>query len=104
MSVFAGGFTMEAAEAVGPGGGIQTCDVLGLVSQLADKSLILVGDDAKGRFRILETIRQYAAHRLADVGEEDRIQRCHFEFFRAAAAPPLGGKRGHPPGTGARRL
>jgi predicted ATPase/DNA-binding CsgD family transcriptional regulator len=87
MSVFAGGFTLEAAQAVGPGRGIQPSDVLGLVSQLADKSLILAGGDAGDRFRILETIRQYAARRLADAGgEEDRTRRCHFEFFYAAAA------------------
>jgi predicted ATPase/DNA-binding CsgD family transcriptional regulator len=86
MSVFAGGFTVEAAEAAGPGGVIKVRDVLGLVSQLADKSLILAGGDAGDRFRILETVREYAARRLADAGEADRTRRCHFEFFRAAAA------------------
>jgi len=61
LSVFAGDFTLEAAEAAGTGELIRADQVLGLISQLADKSLIVAGDDARGRFGMLETIRDYAA-------------------------------------------
>jgi DNA-binding CsgD family transcriptional regulator len=85
LSVFAGGFTGPAAEAVGPGRDVDPRDVLGLISQLADKSLILASDDA-GRFRMLETIRDYAARCLDDAAEAHDTRRRHFEFCYAAAA------------------
>jgi predicted ATPase/DNA-binding CsgD family transcriptional regulator len=92
LSAFAGGFTVAAAEAVGAdpgpagaGGGTEPGQVLGLLSQLADKSLILPGDDAGARFGLLETIRHYARGRLAEAGEANRTGRRHFEFFLAAA-------------------
>jgi predicted ATPase/DNA-binding CsgD family transcriptional regulator len=85
LSVFAGGFTIPAAEAVGPDDEIAPNQVLGLVSQLADKSLVVAGDDADGRFRMLETIRRYAARCLDEAGEEDDTRRRHFEHFFAAA-------------------
>ena len=69
LSVFSGGFTLEAAEAVAGGEG-QAGAVLPLVSQLADKSLIVpVEDGPDDRFRMLETIRDYAASRLTEAGE-----------------------------------
>jgi predicted ATPase/DNA-binding CsgD family transcriptional regulator len=90
LSAFAGGFTVAAAEAVGAGpvdagGVIGPAEVLGLLSQLGDKSLILSGDDASAKFGMLETIRHYARRRLAEAGEADRVARRHFEFFLAAA-------------------
>jgi len=59
--VFAGGWTLEAAEAVGSGQGIKPDDVLDILSQLVDKSLVLAEPGAGGplRYRQLETIRQY---------------------------------------------
>ena len=70
LSVFAGGWTLEAAEAVCSGGGVTTGEVVNLLAQLVDKSLVLA-DTTTGatRYRLLETIHQYAAHRLAEGGE-----------------------------------
>jgi predicted ATPase/DNA-binding SARP family transcriptional activator len=80
LSVFAGGFTLAAAAAV-------CCDgdealTLDLVEQLAAKSL-LVAEPAEGRtrYRLLETIRQYAAGRLSDVGQAEQARRRHAETF-----------------------
>jgi len=80
LSAFAGGFTAAAAEAVGDGAGIEPAKVLGLLSRLADKSLVSV-NDTDDRFAMLETIRAYARCRLDESGETDRTRRCHFEFF-----------------------
>ncbi len=86
LSAFAGDFTLAAAQAVGAAGEVQPDQVLGLLSQLADKSLILGGDEADGRFGMLETIRHYAARRLAEANEADSARCRHFGYFRAAAA------------------
>jgi DNA-binding CsgD family transcriptional regulator/tetratricopeptide (TPR) repeat protein len=91
LSVFSGGFTLEAAGAVAAGAG-QPEEVLPLISQLADKSLIVAAEDGTGdredgtgdRFRMLETIRDYAAARLAEAGEAAGAQARHFRFFCCA--------------------
>ena len=63
LSVFAGGLTLEAAEAVGAGDGIEQHDVLDLLSKLVDKSLVVAeaspGEEGALRYRMLEPIRQY---------------------------------------------
>jgi predicted ATPase len=89
LAAFAGGFTAEAAETVGPGRpgpGIEPAEVLGLLSRLADKSLIGAGDGGGARFAMLETIRHYARRRLDEAGEADQTRRRHFEFFLGFAA------------------
>jgi non-specific serine/threonine protein kinase len=63
LSVFAGGWTLEAAEAVGPGDGIDVADVLDLQAQLVDKSLVSMDADGE-RYHMLETVREYARARL----------------------------------------
>jgi hypothetical protein len=90
LSVFAGGFTLEAAESVGAGEGIEAHHVLDLLSQLVDKSLVVLDEDvADGRLHLLETVRQYAASRLADAEEAEDVRRRHFEFFlRVATLEP----------------
>jgi predicted ATPase/DNA-binding CsgD family transcriptional regulator len=80
LSVFAGGFTLASAEAVGASGDIARHDVLDLLSQLVDKSLVAADGE---RFRLLETVRQYAALRLADAGEADGAWRRFYEHFVA---------------------
>jgi DNA-binding CsgD family transcriptional regulator/tetratricopeptide (TPR) repeat protein len=83
LSVFSGGFTLEAAEAVAGGEGPAGA-VLPLVSQLADKSLIVpVEEGPDDRFRMLETIRDYAAHRLTEAAAADASAR-HFAYFDRA--------------------
>jgi non-specific serine/threonine protein kinase len=85
LSVFAGGFTLEAAVAVCVDDG-DDVDLLELFSGLTDKS-ILMRDMDKGtaRYRMLETLRQYGARRLAETGEDVAVQRRHSEFFAAMA-------------------
>jgi predicted ATPase/DNA-binding CsgD family transcriptional regulator len=87
LSTFAGGWTLEAAEAVGAGGGIEEGDVLDLLSNLVDKCLVVPEERAADavRYRMLEPIRQYAQERLEESEEVEAIQRRHAEFFLALA-------------------
>ena len=87
LSVFAGGWTLEAAEAVGTGNGIEQDDVLDLLGGLVDKSLVMAGLAAGGevRYRMLEPIRQYALEKLEESGEADEVQGRHVAFFLAVA-------------------
>ena len=84
LGIFAGGFSLEAAEQVCDGGDLDT-DVLDALSSLVDKSLMRT-DDLRERFSMLETIREFALEQLEDSGEADEIRRAHAEFFRALAA------------------
>src|SRR5579859_1400574 len=83
LAVFAGGWTLKAAESISCGDGSTTSgnNVLDLLQRLVDKSLV-VGEDEAGdrRFRFLETVRQYAAERLIDAGEEDRMRSHHLAW------------------------
>ncbi len=86
LTVFAGGFTLEAAEQICAGEGIEENEVLDLLSSLVDKSLVVVqkqGD--KARYRLLEVIRQYGEEKLRDSGEAGFIRRDHANFFLALA-------------------
>jgi predicted ATPase/DNA-binding NarL/FixJ family response regulator len=87
LSVFAGGWTLEAAEEVGAHGSIEGSDVLDLLGRLVDKSLVVAEAEAQGavRYRMLEPIRQYARERLEESEEAEAIQRRHAEFFLALA-------------------
>ncbi len=86
LSVFVGGWTIEAAEAVGAGDGIEE-DVLDLLFGLVDKSLVVAEADSEGtlRYRMLEPIRQYGQELLEESGEADATRRRHAEFFLALA-------------------
>ncbi len=83
LAVFAGGFTLEAVEAVGPCDEVPAQDVVDLFTRLVDKSLVTrVGSgerDREARYRLLETIRQYAWARLAeqDGDEAARVRSDH---------------------------
>jgi len=93
LAVFAGGWTLEAVEAVGAGGAIDASDVLDLTSHLVDKSLVAL--EAEGeRYNLLETVRTYAQERLVESGEEDAARARHLAFHLAlaeAASPELDG-------------
>jgi len=87
LSVFSGGWTLEAAEEVCAGGAIGDGDVLELLARLVDKSLVVV-DDGPGpdrRYRLLETIRQYAQSRLVQLGEAATLGNAHFDYFLTLA-------------------
>ena len=82
LSVFAGGWSLEAAEAVcaWEGAGM---DVLDLLTQLVNKSLVVVenekGEDA--RYRLLDTVRQYVREKLAKMGEGAQVRTRHLAYF-----------------------
>jgi non-specific serine/threonine protein kinase len=88
-SVFAGGWTLEAAEAVGTGSGIQEGDVLDLISRLVDKSLVVAeaspGAGGALRYRMLEPVRQYGRERLEESGETETARRRHALWYLALA-------------------
>lgn len=84
FAVFAGGWTLEGAETVGAGDYVSELDVLDLLSNLVEKSLVFV-DSANGRYRMLETIREYALERLKDANEEETIRNRHLDFYMAMA-------------------
>ena len=80
LSVFAGGLTLDAAERVGAAGEVGSYEVLGLLSALVDKSLAQVNEKGD-RYRLLETIRAYAAEELTVSGEERAARNRHLAFF-----------------------
>jgi tetratricopeptide (TPR) repeat protein len=84
LSVFAGGCTLEAAEAICGG---DMANVLEALVSLIDKSLLRQAIDANGepRFRLLATVREYAAERLDASGETESLRRQHAEHFLAIA-------------------
>jgi len=80
LSIFAGGWSFEAAQAV-CGEGLRD-DVLDLLTHLVDKSLVAVEEEAEeGRYHFLETIRQYARDTLFESGEAEHVRDRHLEFF-----------------------
>jgi predicted ATPase/class 3 adenylate cyclase len=86
LSVFAGWFTLEAAEAVGAAAGLAAHDVLDLLAELADKSLVMVRDDVDGAaYRLLETLRAYSHERLCEAGEELPAREMHAWHYLALA-------------------
>lgn len=88
LSVFVGGWTLEAAEGVCAGDGLDEWQVLDLLSHLADKSLVEVDIESGhkagvARHRLLSTVRQYAGDRLLENAQERAVRRRHREYFLA---------------------
>ena len=82
LAVFAGGWTLEAAEAVCGGDGLDSYEVMDSLQQLVNKSLVLVeeqGDQA--RYHYQETIRQYARERLLESGEIAAVRSRHRDWY-----------------------
>lgn len=98
LSVFAGGFDLQAAEAVCAGDEIDDLDVIDLLTTLVDKSLVQVDDIGHSlRYRLLETVREYAASKLAQEGERalETVRRAHRDFYlelSETANPQLEGR------------
>ncbi len=84
LSVFAGGFSLEAARQVCAGDGIEGSDVLDLLAALVDKSL-LETEPGPGRFRLLEVTRQYAAERLVQAEEDTAVRAAHLAWYQSLA-------------------
>ena len=97
LSVFAEGFDLDAAEAVCGSGDIEAFDVTGLLGSLVDKSLVVAEPAGEAlRYRLLETIRQFAAERLAESGGDQAAAvaaaHCaHYLSVAETAAPHLTG-------------
>ncbi|MCR3750412.1 BTAD domain-containing putative transcriptional regulator [Lentzea californiensis] len=92
LAVFAGGASLEAAERVCADEAVEEHEVLDLLTSLTEKSLLVVGDEGAPRYRMLGTIKEYAAHRLAEAGESEPARRTHLAFFTElaeTAAPHL---------------
>jgi predicted ATPase/DNA-binding CsgD family transcriptional regulator len=100
LSVFAGGWTLEAAEEVGAGDGIDEEEVLDVLSGLVDKSMVVAESGPEGtlRYRMLEPVRQYARERLGEEARAERVFRRHAAFFLALA------ERAEPELTGPRQV
>ena len=84
LSVFAGGWSMDAAQSVCHDEAGVGVDVLDTLAHLADKSLVMVdesADSTDARYRLLETIRQYARDKLLVAGESERIRDRHLDFY-----------------------
>jgi non-specific serine/threonine protein kinase len=91
LSVFAGGWTLEAAEEVCSGEGIEQGGVLEVLSELVDKSLVAAeapSSPAAGgalRYRMLEPVRQYGQERLRESGTAERLRERHARHYLALA-------------------
>ncbi len=87
VSVFAGSLDLDAAEAVCSGEGIDRAEILDLVTELVDKSVLLREEHRTAvRYRMLDTLRSYGRERLAAAGEEDVRLRRHRDYYRGLAA------------------
>ena len=82
LAVFTGGFTLEAAEAVCAGGAIAQRRVVELLARLVEKSFVIAEGE---RFRLLDTVRQYAAERLEAAAERDTVGLRHLDWCLAVA-------------------
>ena len=86
VSVFSGGWSLEAARQVCAFDRVAPDEAASVLTSLADKSLVWTEmRDAVTRFRLLETVRQYAHERLQRSGEETPVRRRHVEYFVALA-------------------
>ncbi|MGW6334692.1 BTAD domain-containing putative transcriptional regulator [Nocardia rhamnosiphila] len=92
LAVFAGGASLAAAEQVcadtgdGRNAGVEQWEVLELLTALTEKSLLLTAAESEPRYRMLDTIRQYARDRLEESGEADAARRAHLAYFTGLAA------------------
>jgi non-specific serine/threonine protein kinase len=86
LAVFAGGWTLEAAEDVCAGAAIESKEILDLLTGLVDKSLVSVGSQDGGqRYRFLETVRAYAGDKLFEAGEARLLRDRHLAWCQALA-------------------
>lgn len=93
LSVFAGGWTLDAAERVVAGEPIESGDVMDLLANLVEKSLVMLELDS-GRYRMLDTVRHYAAERLAASGDEAATRSRHLTWCLALAEQARAGLAG----------
>jgi predicted ATPase/class 3 adenylate cyclase/DNA-binding CsgD family transcriptional regulator len=87
LAAFMGGFDLDAAESVGGGGDVERYQVLDQLTLLVDKSLV-VAESTTGptRYRLLETVRQYAQEKLGESGEADAVRARHRDYYTSMAS------------------
>ncbi len=98
LAAFAGGFSLDAAEAVCAGGEVDELDVLDLLTNLVEKSLAVLEPEGE-RYRLLETIREYARERLRAAGEDAEVRERHLQHYLARAEQAAGAIRAGEPGA-----
>jgi predicted ATPase/DNA-binding CsgD family transcriptional regulator len=82
LSVFAGGFGLEAAEAVCSGAGLPREQVVGLIGRLVDRSILTMAQGGRhGRYRMLETVRLYGTEGLREAGEDRELRQRHAAWY-----------------------
>jgi DNA-binding CsgD family transcriptional regulator len=87
LAAFLGGFDLDAAQAVAGGGDVQRYQVVDQLTLLIDKSLVVANDrGGRTRYRLLETVRQYALEKLGESGEADTVRTLHRDHYTAMAA------------------
>jgi predicted ATPase/class 3 adenylate cyclase/DNA-binding CsgD family transcriptional regulator len=87
LAAFLGGFDLPAARAVAGHDEVERFQVLDLLTLLIDKSLVVVDDSGgRTRYRLLETVRQYALEKLGESGEADGVRSRHRDHYTALAA------------------
>ena len=95
LSVFAGGFSLEAAEAVTVGDVVEPNDVFDLLAALVARSMVVADTEGiEARYRLLETIRQYAQECLDDSGDGDRLRTKHAAYYAGFAEVAIAGAVG----------
>jgi predicted ATPase/DNA-binding SARP family transcriptional activator len=85
LAVFSGGASLDAAERVCGGDAAKQEQVLDLLTALTEKSLLLTEGDSAPRYRMLDTIKEYARDRLAEAGESDLARHAHLAYFTELA-------------------
>src|SRR5207249_1993860 len=84
LAVFSGSFTIEAAEGVCAGDEVKVAGVLDHIGSLVAKSLLTIEEhEGRTRYRLIETVRQYAAKKLHDAGEADEFRARHRDWYHA---------------------
>ena len=87
LAVFMGGFDLDAAQAVGGGSDVERYQVLDQLTLLVDKSLVMAENTSgRTRYRLLETVRQYALEKLGESGEADAVRTRHRDYYTSQAA------------------
>ncbi|MEB4211154.1 helix-turn-helix transcriptional regulator [Mycobacterium sp. 94-17] len=87
LAAFAGGFDLDAAQAVGAGSDVEVYQLMDQLGLLVDKSLVVAEDNGtRMRYRLLETVRQYAQEKLGESGEADQVRTRHRDYYATKAA------------------
>lgn len=87
LAVFMGGFDLRAAETVCSEGGLERHQVLDLLTLLVDKSLVVVESaTGRARYRLMETMRQYALEKLGEIGLAHEVRVRHRDYYTTLAA------------------